>query len=161
MKATMFALLFLSAAGEAAAQARPETRSYNGNYYVTAFMGGCQHGYGLFGGGAGAEGLLWKGLSIGGEASYQTFTDGWGLTYLTVQPGYHFRGKNRASKWDPFVTMGMGLAIGNRGGYGGTANIGGGANYWFKDKMAVRFSVRMQGIAEEGMVVGSIGISFR
>lgn len=157
MKRAILSVLLLTV--PAIAQNTPGT--YNGNVYVTSFAGMCQHGYGIFGGGGGAEALLWKGVSIGAEGSYQSFTDGWGFGMFTVQPGYHFKGKNRAAKWDPFVTFGIGGIAGNRGGFGATANLGGGANYWFKDKMAVRFEARSQAFAEEGMFVFGIGISFR
>lgn len=159
MKSAILALLTLAAPAIATAQTTPGT--YNGNVYVSSFLGACQHGYGIFGGGGGAEGLIWKGVSLGGEVSYQSFTDGWGLGMFTVQPGYHFKGKNRTSKWDPFVTFGVGIATSNHGGHGGTANLGAGANYWFKDKMAIRFVARTQAVADEGMFSFGIGISFR
>lgn len=157
MKPAIFSLLLLAV--PALAQERPAT--YNGNLYATAFAGACQHGYGLFGGGGGAEGLIWKGVSLGVEGSYQSFTGGWGFGMFTVQPGYHFKGRNRAAKWDPFVTFGIGGVAGNHGGFGGAANVGAGANYWYKDKMAFRFEGRVQSFAKEGMFVFGVGLSFR
>lgn len=138
-----------------------QSKTYNGNIYATSFLGACQHGYFLGGAGGGAEGLIWKGVSVGAEASYQSFSDGWGFGLFTIQPGVHFKGKNRAARWDPFVTYGLGIVTSNQGGFGGTGNVGAGANYWFRDKLAVRFSGRVQAFANEAMFVFSLGISFR
>ncbi len=161
MKPILLTIILLAAPVAASAQITSETAAYNGNAYVKALAGACQHGYGLYGGGGGAEAILWKGISLGGEVSHQAFSDGWGLTYFTVQPGFHFKGRSRASKWDPFLTVGLGGAVSNRGGNGATANFGGGFNYWLKDKVAFRFDVRTQAIADEAMVVFGFGVSFR
>jgi len=161
MKSALPIFVFLAIRIAASAQANPETPNYNGNVYAKAFTGTCQHGYLLYGGGGGAEGILWKGISVGGEVSYQAFSDGWGLTYFTVQPGFHFNGRKRTTKWDPFISLGLGGAISNHGGYGGTSNFGGGFNYWFKDRTALRFDVRAQAVGEEAMVVFGFGVSFR
>jgi hypothetical protein len=55
----------------------------------------------------------------------------------------------------------MGLATGSRGGYGGAGNLGGGATYWFKDKLGIRLEGRLVAVAEEAMYTFRIGFSFR
>jgi hypothetical protein len=145
-------------AGEAAAK---EEKRYNGNYYGYFTAGACQHGYGIFGGGGGAEGFLWKGISVGVDASYQQFTDGWGFGLITPQFGYHFINRSKPVKWDPFVTIGGGVAIPGAGATG-TGNFGGGVTYWFKPRWGLRLEYRAHVVAyEEGLNTFRIGFSFR
>ena len=133
---------------------------YDGNWYGFTNLGACMHGYGLFGGGLGAEGLLWKGITAGVDTSYQSFTDGWHFGMASVQLGYHFVNRNKRAKWDPFATYGVGIGF-TEGGYGGSGNLGGGFNYWFKDRIALRVEARIHGVAGEVIVTGRIGVSFR
>jgi hypothetical protein len=161
MKASLAVLLILAAPTAAFSQAIADAPSYKGLVYATALAGACQHGFPLFGGGGGGEAIFWKGISLGGEASYQSFTDGWGIGYFTLQPGFHFKGRNRKAKWDPFVTAGFGGAVSNDGGRAAAGNLGGGVNYWFSDRTALRITGRIQGAGEEGTFVFGIGVSFR
>jgi hypothetical protein len=160
MRNTLIWLLLLSPPAAMDAQTAKPDRSYDGSYYAFFTTGACQHGYALYGGGGGAEALVWKGLTIGGEASYQTFSDGWGFALGTLQLGYHLRGKNRSAKVDPFVTYGLGFA-GCRCGFGGSGNFGGGATYWFKDRIGLRLEGRLGGFAREALGTFRVGISFR
>lgn len=153
-------LLTICACGSALAQPQAESKRYNGNVYGFGVMGACQHGYGLFGGGGGAEALLWKGISAGVDVSYQSFTDGAGFGMLTPQFGYHFTNRTKPLRWDPFVTAGAGMGW-LSGGTAGTGNAGGGFNYWFKPRVAIRAEFRVQLISSEGLFTGRIGISFR
>lgn len=143
-----------------AAQDRGGSGRYNGNFHGFAVMGACQHGYGLFGGGGGAEALLWKGISAGVDVSYQSFTDGNGFGMLTPQFGYHFTNRTKPLRWDPFVTVGAGIGW-LSGGSAATGNLGGGFNYWFRPRMAIRVEFRVHGISSEGLATGRIGFSFR
>jgi hypothetical protein len=143
-----------------AAQDADKPRAYSGSGYLFAVAGACQHGYAFAGGGGGAEALVWKGLTVGAEGSYQSFSDGWGFGIGTAQVGYHFMGKNRAAKWDPFVTYGMGMAT-SGGGFGRAGNLGGGGTYWFKDRVGLRMEGRVQAFSEEAMFAFRVGLSFR
>ena len=102
-----------------------------------------------------------EGVSVGVDGSYQSFTDGYGFTFLTGQAGYHFVNRKAPLKWDPFVTFGTGAVFGSEGGSGWTANLGGGAVYWFKPKMGIRFELRFHGMVDEAITTGRIGITFR
>ena len=154
-------ILILLSACFSCAQAQPHERPYNGNFHAFGVMGACQHGYGLFGGGGGAEGLVWKGITLGADVSYQAFTDGWGFGMVSGQVGYHFVNRSQPLKWDPFVTYGMGGVFGSKGGMSGTARLGGGFNYWFKPRMAVRVEFRAHGMPDEVLATARIGVSFR
>lgn len=151
----------LAASSAIAAQSPGELRRYNGNYHAFGVMGACQHGYGLFGGGGGAEALLWKGLSLGADASYVSFTDGWGFGMVSAQIGYHFVDRSKPLRLDPFVSFGPGALFGSGGRATGTGNFGGGVNYWFKPRIALRVEVRVHAAPEELMTTARIGLSFR
>jgi len=155
------AILAACAAPVSAQDSAQPVKRYNGNVYGYFTAGACNHGYGIFGGGGGAEGFVWKGISVGVDANYQQFTDGWGFGSLTPNFGYHFINRDKAVRWDPFVTIGAGPVFGS-GGTSGTANLGGGATYWFKPRVGIRFEYRAQVVAyEEGIHSFRIGFSFR
>jgi hypothetical protein len=155
-------VLLAAGAGSAAAQeAGKQERRYYGNVYGYFTAGACNHGYGIFGGGGGAEGFLWKGISAGVDTSYQQFTDGWGFGFFTPQFGYHFINRNKPVRWDPFVTTGGGAAF-TSGDSTGTANLGAGVTYWFKPRLGVRLEYRLHVVAyEEALNTFRIGFSFR
>jgi hypothetical protein len=145
------------------AQGNSDLRQYNGNYHAFGVMGACQHGYRLFGGGAGAEGLVGKGVSLGADVSYQSFAGGGGFNMITGQFGYHFVDRSKPLRWDPFVTLGAGGAFASEGGGSATVNFGGGFNYWFKPRIALRAEFRAHALAQAEEVLASarIGLSFR
>ena len=91
--------------------------------------------------GAGGEGRIYKGLGAGAEIGYlyptESFTSGYGL--LSTNGSYHFRTQS-TPKLVPFVTAGYSLAF--RDGHTNLANFGGGVDYWFRDRTALRFEVR-------------------
>lgn len=156
----LLGVLTAGAVPAGAQETATQTKRYNGNYYGYFTAGACQHGYGIFGAGGGAEGFLWKGISVGVDASYQQFTDGWGFGLLTPQFGYHFINRDKPVKWDPFVTLGAGLAF--AGAAAGTGNLGGGVTYWFKPRLGIRVEYRSHVVAyEEGLQTFRIGVSFR
>jgi len=114
--------------------------------------------------GAGGQGLLYKGLGMGAEIGYLSpngsLADGVGL--LSVNGLYEFKQANAKRKVIPFVTAGYSLAF--RYGAGTAFNFGGGINYWFREKQALRLEVRDYVSPLEPnmhLLTGRIGISFR
>ena len=91
--------------------------------------------------GAGGEGRIYQGLGAGAELGYlhpaESFTSGFGL--LSTNGFYHFRTQS-TQKVAPFVTAGYSLMF--RDGHANLANFGGGVDYWFRDRTALRFEVR-------------------
>lgn len=126
------------------------------------------HGYAYFGGlggditatmtaGAGGERFLYKGLAAGAEIGAGPY---FGL--LSVNPAYHFTNRDRARGIVPFVTGGYSLVF----PYGGISlfNYGGGATWWFKDKLGIRFEIRDHRdnrFGEIQFVAFRVGIAFR
>jgi hypothetical protein len=150
------------AAGLTAQQSSPEKPfRYNGNAHLYFATGACQHGYAHVGAGGGGEGFLWRGLALGADLGYHRFVDdvGFGLMSLTV--GYHFVDRKKPKKFDPFVNFTpLGAYIAN--GIGPAGSLGGGLNWWFKPRMALRTEVRFQALnGEEALTMFRIGLSFR
>jgi hypothetical protein len=114
--------------------------------------------------GVGGEGLIHKGLGVGAELSLLTtprqFREGIGL--LSPNVSYHFLNATKDGKLVPFVTGGYTLFF--RSGVAHGINFGGGVNYWFKERVGLRFEVRDQVLAYDDTAhyVGfRAGISFR
>lgn len=105
-----------------------------------AFAGGEKAGVLQFG--AGGEGRLYKGLSAGAEIGYlhpaRNFKDGFGL--LSTNGTYHFWTSSASQKVVPFLTAGYSLAF--RDGTANLANFGGGLDYWFHNRAALRLEAR-------------------
>ena len=164
MKRTILSLALFSVPAWLGAQDTAKPFRYNGNGYVFFSGGGCQHGYLNLGGGAGGEGFLWRGLTLGGEAGYYRFPAdrSFGYGIFAVGPGYHFVDRHKAAKWDPYLTMGIvGGAIGP-GALARAGSIGGGVNYWFKERLGLQTGAQVQVIAVEEVVVAfRIGLTFR
>ncbi len=163
MRALLILLGLTVAAGWATAQEADKPFQYKGNVYGLANLGACVHGYGFYGGGGGGEVLVFKGLSVGGEGSYNTFSDGWAMGFLSGQVGYHFGNRTRRVGMDSFVSGGMGgtfFTSGNR--TEPSVNFGGGATYWFKQNIGLRFEGRLMTVGtSDGVIVFRIGASFR
>ena len=158
-KRILIASMVLAIPAVAAAQTAEPARSYNGGYYALFTTGTCQHGYPFYGVGGGAEALVWKGVTIGADASYQHFQNSFSFGLATLQAGYHFRGKNRSARWDPFVSYGTGVGMARR--LAGSGSLGGGVTYWVKDRVGARFEGRVQGVGGELLGTVRMGISFR
>ena len=140
--------------------AAQEVRPYNGDYYGFYTVGQCQHGVQITGGGGGAEALVWKGLTVGAEFGYQSFTGSSGFGMLTPQFGYHFVDRKKPGRWDPFVTMGAGFAFSH--GTASAINFGGGVTYWAKPRFGIRVEYRAHVLAyEEGINAVRFGVAFR
>jgi hypothetical protein len=92
--------------------------------------------------GGGGEGFIKGGLSVGAEvggiAPSGQIDNGLGIFSANV--GYHFRKASQSRKVVPFVSGGYTLFF--RSGVDNGVNFGGGVNYWFKDRLGLRFEVR-------------------
>ncbi len=104
-----------------------------------AFADGERAGVLEFGGGG--EGRIYKGLSAGAELGYvhpgESFRNGFGL--LSTNGAYRFWTRP-SQKVVPFLTAGYSLAF--RDGTANLANFGGGVDYWFQDRAALRLEAR-------------------
>lgn len=114
--------------------------------------------------GVGGEGLVHKGLGVGGEVGYLTSTRslGGGFGILSANTSYHFTKASVSSKVVPFVTGGYSLFFGD--GRANGFNAGGGVTYWFRERLGLRLEFRDQVIAEGRAVhyLGfRVGLSFR
>lgn len=138
--------------------------NYRGSAYAYASGGSCQHGYAVAGGGGGAEGFVWKGLSIGLEAGYQSFINSYDYMELSVPIGYHFVNRKTPAKWDPFIStslLGIGIQT-DRSGFGAAGSLGGGVNYWFRKRIGLRLEFRSHVLAgNEITAQARAGIVFR
>ncbi|HEY8460513.1 MAG TPA: hypothetical protein VIM99_09050 [Blastocatellia bacterium] len=153
MRKSMIMILLAVVLPSAAAA---QSKEYRGKGYVfvapTVFteVGGALN----FGGGG--EGLVYKGLGVGGEVGYlspiERLSEGIGL--FSINGSYNFRRSERVS---PFLTGGPALALG-RGANSALMNLGGGLHWWFKDRIGLRFEVRDHFTPESG---ASHAISFR
>jgi len=110
--------------------------------------------------GVGGEGLVSGGLGVGGEIGYlsrlRDNASGFGLASANIS--YHF---NRDRRLMPFITGGASLGFNN--GASGGGNFGGGVQYWFADRAALRLEFRNHIFSSDTPYYPSfrIGISFR
>ena len=114
--------------------------------------------------GGGGEGLVYKGLGVGGEIGYLGIVDdlGEGFGVLSSNVSYHFTNATRSGKFAPFVTSGVSMLF--RGRVAPAINIGGGMNWWFKDRVGLRVEIRDHVIVTDGAphFLGiRIGLAFR
>jgi hypothetical protein len=132
----LFACLCLSI--PAAAQTNNEHRGYG---YVYAGPLGSEDGAGITAGGGG-DGLIYRGLSLGGDFAVLSPGSRWGRSFgaASFNGGYHFINASASGKVVPFVTAGPMAFFGDGVGYG--FNAGGGVNYWFKERLGARFELR-------------------
>ena len=141
----------------------------------TKYPKGWVHAFGGFGGtftgnttaflhfGGGGEALLKGGLGVGIELGVAgLFDDGdFGETAIGLfSPGllYAF---NRERKLVPLITGGYTLFF--RNGIGNGVFVGGGANYWLKERIGLRFEVRDNVIGGNGayhLIEGRVAILF-
>ena len=114
--------------------------------------------------GVGGEGLVYKGLGVGGEIGYLGSADGLrdGIGVLSTNISYHFTKATKSRKFAPFVTSGYSMVF--RGSAINSINIGGGANWWFKDRIGLRLELRDQipfQLASFHFFSVRIGLAFR
>lgn len=114
--------------------------------------------------GGGGEALLAGGFGVGGEVGYLADTNrfGNGLGLASANLSYHFNGSDSSRKVVPFVTGGASLGF-RDGVNAGGGNFGGGAQYWFKERVAARFEVRTYVFSSDSPFnVGfRVGLSFK
>ncbi len=98
--------------------------------------------------GVGGEGLIKGGFGVGGEigglAPMESFSSGFGV--LSVGANYHFLNASKSGKVVPFVNGGYTMFF--RDGVANGGHFGGGVNYWFKERVGLRFEVRDHVVAE-------------
>ena len=122
--------------------AAAQSKEWRGQGYVfVAPTSTTGRGFGLHIGGGG-EGLVYKGLGVGGEIGYLGSADGLrdGIGILSTNISYHFTKATKSRKFAPFVTSGYSMLF--RGSAVNAVNIGGGANWWFKDRIGLRLELR-------------------
>jgi hypothetical protein len=145
-----------------AAAAQSKDRRGQGYFFVapTTTTAG---GFGLHIGGGG-EGLLYKGLGVGGEIGYlgasQELSRGIGV--LSPNVSYNFTKASKSGKFAPFVTGGYTLLVGSDALH--AVNAGGGVNWWFKDHLGLRLEFRDHVALQFGSahIFGvRIGLAFR
>jgi hypothetical protein len=94
--------------------------------------------------GGGGEIVLGKGIGLGAEIGAlgptKEFSDVFGV--FSLNGYYHFSRSGQGRKLDPFVTGGYTLFF--RTGRANLANVGGGVNYWFHDRIGLRLEFRDQ-----------------
>ena len=110
--------------------------------------------------GGGGEGLFYKGLGAGAEVGYlgrDGFGSGFGVASVNV--AYHFA--RPGQKVVPFVTGGATVAFTTGATTGG--NLGGGVQYWMKDRVALRFEFRDHIISSDSAHFYGfrVGLAFR
>jgi len=135
-----FSVIMLVVLLPLAAAAQSKDRHGQGYFFVapTTTTAG---GFGLHIGGGG-EGLLYKGLGVGGEIGYlgaaRELSQGIGL--LSPNVSYNFTKASKSGKFAPFVTGGYTLLVGSDALH--AVNVGGGVNWWFKDHLGLRLEFR-------------------
>ncbi|HYR85113.1 MAG TPA: hypothetical protein VE422_13605 [Terriglobia bacterium] len=127
--------------------------------------------------GGGGEAFIYNGLSVGAEVGpfFPWSPPGRGSTCCSdvhglgsANIGYHFLPKTTDRKLEPFLTAGYSLFFGNLSipgrGLTGTQsgyNAGGGLNWWFQQKAAIRLEVRHQSSVWYKTMDIRIGMTFR
>ncbi|MBS1789357.1 MAG: hypothetical protein JST85_16650 [Acidobacteria bacterium] len=98
--------------------------------------------------GGGGEGLIKGGFGVGGEigglAPTENFSEGFGV--FSAGANYHFLNASQSGKVVPFVNGGYTMFFRNSVANGG--HFGGGVNYWFKERVGLRFEIRDHIVAE-------------
>jgi hypothetical protein len=157
------AFLLTVAPGLVAAQAAREHRG-QGYFFTAPGAVNDEGSIGTLHCGVGGEGLLHRGLGVGGEIGVIGTWSGQGDTMgiASVNSSYHFRGASASRKVVPFVTGGYSLFFRHFSASG--ANFGGGVNYWFHDRLGLRLEFRDHVVNIDGQrhYVGiRIGLAFR
>lgn len=98
--------------------------------------------------GGGGEGLIKGGFGVGAEigglAPVDGFSEGFGV--FSAGANYHFLNATKSGKIVPFVNGGYTMFF--RDGVANGGHFGGGVNYWFKERVGLRFEVRDHLVAE-------------
>lgn len=144
--------------------AAAQSKERRGQGYVFVAPGTTSEGGATLHIGGGGEGLVYKGLGVGGEIGYlgaaQNLSGGIGV--LSPNVSYHFRNASRSGKFVPFVTSGYSLLFPSDAVH--AVNVGGGMNWWFKDRVGLRLELRDHIIpnSQSLHIIGlRIGLAFR
>jgi hypothetical protein len=143
MSRVAFVLVLLFSLTALCSAESPEGRRRQG-YLFTGPGAFLSEGAATFQFGGGVEWFVYEGLAFGGEASLLTYAECFqcgGYVLGSINASYYLL-KSSPSKLKPFVTAGYGGAGSTEGGGIGLVNFGGGVNYWFKDRVALRIEVR-------------------
>jgi hypothetical protein len=160
-----FSVIFLLVLAASQLNAQTTSSEYRGHGYAFGAVGGATGSSDpLFHAGVGGERLLYKGFGIGGELGYLWVGErpDAGLGVASVDAQYHFLNASQSRKVVPFVTGGYSLLF--RSGALNAVNLGGGVNYWFKERVGLRFEVRDHFPPEnaDAHFIGfRVGITFR
>jgi hypothetical protein len=110
--------------------------------------------------GVGGEGLVYRGFGLGAEAGVLWAVRGSDpLGLVSVNGSYHF---SRRRKLCPFLTGGYSLIGGD--GNRSLVNVGGGANWWIRNRTGIRLEFRDHVYADGSnrhILEGRIGFAFR
>jgi hypothetical protein len=91
--------------------------------------------------GGGGERIVYKGLGLGADLTLILSRDDFEAGPLSFNGSYHFASESSASKADPFVSGGYSLAVFS-GATENWFNLGGGVNYWFRERVGLRADFR-------------------
>ena len=154
-KYVLFCVLALPALG--GAQGRDGRHGWIYGLAGPGFFSG--DGSAVFNAAGGGEVLLINGLALGGELGFAA-PDGIGLASAGVS--YHFGGRDRGRRMVPFITGGGSLAFRSSASAGG-GNIGGGIQYWVRDRMTLRFEFRDFIFSSDSphLLMFRVGVAFR
>ena len=164
MKTTALATLILALVPcLAQAQTSDESKGHGYVYFAPGVT--APEGEGTIHIGGGGEGFFSRyvgaGADVGYVAPYSSFSDGIGIFSPNVVA--RFRPKGKENKVEPFVTGGYSLFF--RDGTANGANLGGGVNWWFKERIGLRFEIRdsvLINTEETVQLIGfRIGLTFR
>ncbi len=157
--------LVLTVLFTAVAQASDESRGHGYAYFAPGWAG--ETGTWTAHVGAGGEGFFVTNVGLGADVGYLTPIRSWSDGIGTFSPNLiaRFRAKSAENRVEPFVSGGYTLFF--RQGTCSGVNFGGGVNYWFKDRVGLRFELRDSvmipgGDARATHFVGlRIGLTFR
>src|SRR5262245_13107516 len=108
--------------------------------------------------GIGGETTIYKALNLGAELGAVRF-DGGAAAILSAGITYQFLNASRSGNVVPFATFGASLAA--PGGPFPGVNFGGGTNYWFHDRMGVRFEFRDHAFQGGQLYEARVAFTFR
>jgi hypothetical protein len=142
-KTALILLLYLAhIPGLATAQDNKERRGWGYAFFAPGAVSSEYGSTAMLHIGGGGEGLIYKGLGAGAEIGYaapaQAFGAGIGL--FSANGSYHFVKPQSSQKAVPFVTGGF--SLGFRESAAGGMNVGGGVNYWLRNRLGLRFECR-------------------
>jgi hypothetical protein len=159
---TLVSILFAAivTAGPASSQ-EPVGRAVQGYaFFAPGFRP--SDGTGTFSFGGGADWLVGSAFSVGADGHFF----GWwecsscGAFILSGNAGYLRRRRSAADEWEPFARAGIGVAAVEGGGVG-VAAFSGGANYWLRERLALRVEGRYEYVFdEEGYLHFRVGVAF-